>query len=645
MQSIEAIRILLLAVLLSPLLFAALVGVAGRSGYGGARRLASALALLHLGMTVALAIPTVQVLSDHSEDEIAGTRSTGGFRPLFVPGDIREGHSHETSWDVFPIGVSVPGMPPATVQFFVGVDGINIWLVLLASVLTYVATLSSWDAIKEKAGGFYAWVFVLQSAVIGAFLSFDMILFYVFFELTLIPAFFLIGSWGTGGGKRDAARKFFLYTFLGSLFTLTGFIGVAVMNPTPVSPDGKTVQRTMIEERGFTSIPQPGPVTFNVNQLMRNVATWSSLNEAKVQYFSKRLDAATAANEKAKRDKKMPDRELDSAKDLLAKAQTERDQYKTIGMWLFFAIIAGFAVKTPIIPFHTWLPAAYSEARTSVTILLTGVLSKLGTLGILRFVIPLCPDAAIHYGLPAFGFLGAVGIVYAAFCAFAQRDLKLLSAYSSISHLGLLILGMFALNAEGLTGASLHMINHGLTAGAMFAMLGFLADRYRTTDMTQFGGLIAQYPRYAAFMFVICLASVGLPGLNSFISEMLLIGALFTPGNTLIAGYGLAVAAGFGIFLSAWYTMSMLRRVFFGPLQLPATELPPRDTTPRELVAFGLPAVLCLALGLFPQVVLKSMKADVSIITQQVNDARARENPASAKLEQGTVVQAPGSHK
>ena len=638
MQSIESVRILLLAVLLSPLLFAALVWVAGRSGYSGARRLASALALLHLGLTVTLAIPTAQVLLDQSASDVDGYRTAGGFRPLFVPGDIREGNTHSTSWDVFPVGVSVPGLPPASVQFFIGLDGLNIWLVLLASVLTYVATLSSWDAVKEKAGGFYAWVFALQTAVIGAFVSFDVILFYIFFELTLIPAFFLIASWGTGGGKRDAARKFFLYTFLGSLFTLTGIIGVAAMNPTPVAPDGKTIQRTIVEERGFTSIPQAGPITFNINQLMRNVATWSSLGEAKVEYYTKKLDAATAAFEKAKRDKQLPDSELRAAKESLAKAQAERDQYKTIGGWLFFAIIAGFAVKTPIIPFHTWLPTAYSEAPASVTVLLTGVLSKLGTLGILRIVIPLCPDAAVHYGLPAFGFLGAVGIVYAAFCAFAQRDLKLIAAYSSISHLGLLILGMFALNAEGLTGAALHMINHGLTAGAMFALLGFLADRYRTTDSNQFGGLIARFPIYAAFMFVICLASVGLPGLNSFVSEMLLIGALFTPGNTLIAGYGLAVAAGLGIFLSAWYTMSMLRRVFFGPLQLPTTEVAVGDTTPREIVAFGLPAVLCLALGLFPQVVLNTMKPDIAPIMQQLNDARARENPASAKLETGTAL-------
>jgi NADH-quinone oxidoreductase subunit M len=580
MQSIESVRILLLAVLLTPLLFASLVWLAGRSGHAGARRLASALALLHLGLTVALTIPAATVLLDQTEADGSG-RAAGGFRPLFVPGDVRDGNTHSTTWDAFPVGVSVPGLPPASVQFFIGLDGLNIWLVLLASILTYVATLSSWDAVKEKAGGFYAWVFALQTAVIGAFVSFDAILFYVFFELTLIPAFFLIGSWGTGGGKRDAARKFFLYTFLGSLFTLTGIIGTAAVNPTPVAPDGKTIQRTILDDKGTVVLPQPGPITFSIPELMRNVGAWSRIHEAKVELGEKRLAAATAAAEKAKRDKTMPDRDLDSAREQLAKAKADRDQSRTLGMWLFFAIIAGFAVKVPIIPFHTWLPSAYSEAPTSVTVLLTGILSKLGTLGILRLVIPLCPDAAVQYGLTTFGFLGAAGVVYAAFCAYAHRDLKHLAAYSSLSHLGLLILGMFALNTEGLTGGALHMLNHGLTAGAMFALLGFLADRYRTTDMNQYGGLIGRFPGYAAFMFVICLASVGLPGLNNFVSEMLLIGALFTPGNTHIAGYGLAVAAGAGIFLSAWYTMSMLRRVFFGPLHLPAPEAPVKDCSPR----------------------------------------------------------------
>lgn len=613
MHAIDTVRLLLLAVLGAPLVFALAVGLAGRAGTNAAMKLATVLAFLHLGLTVALAIPTVRVLLAHADDK----PDDRGFHPHFVPGGVEGAHATATTWDVFPVSASVPGLPPASVQFFVGLDGINVWLVVLASVLTLVAVLSSWGGITDRAGGFYAWVFALQAAVTGAFLSFDLILFYVFFELTLIPAFFLIGTWGTGGGRRDAARKFFLYTFLGSLFTLTGFIGVAVMNPTPVAADGKTVMRDAVEERGTLVVPKAGPITFNVNQLMRNVADWADVYEDKVKFHTRKAEAA--------RDP----RAVAEANEQLAQAKAERDRFKTVGVWLFFAMIAGFAVKTPVIPFHTWLPTAYAEAPPSVTVLLTGALSKLGTLGMLRFVIPLAPDAALQYGLPAFGFLGAAGIVYAAFCAYAQRDLRLIAAYSSVSHLGLLVLGLFALNPEGLSGATLHMVNHGLSAGAMFALLGFLDERYRTTDATQFSGLIGRYPLYAFLMFWIALASVGLPGLNNFVSEMLLIGALFTPETATAAGYGLATAAGFGILLSAWYTMSMLRRVFFGPLAAPAADGPTQatDATPSEIVSFGIPAVLCLALGLFPQPLLTTMKADVAAITRQVDDARLRAAP------------------
>jgi NADH-quinone oxidoreductase subunit M len=253
----------------------------------------------------------------------------------------------------------------------------------------------------------------------------------------------------------------------------------------------------------------------------------------------------------------------------------------------------------------------------------------------LRFAIPLFPDAAVAYGLPIFGVLGAIGVVYAACCAFAQKDIKLMMAYSSVSHLGLLILGLFALNTEGLTGATLHMVNHGLSAGAMFALLGFLFDRYRTTDRTQFGGLLGKYPRFAFFMVVLCLASIGLPGLNNFISEMMLLSALFTPWNHGLHGLGLAVAGAAGLFLSAWYTMTMLKIVFFGPLKEPQTVegAPTGDLTSREWTAFAVPAVLCLALGIYPQPVIDSMQGDLGVIARRLDEARQRANPDLAAEE------------
>jgi NADH-quinone oxidoreductase subunit M len=635
MPNTEAIRILVLAVLFAPVLFAACVGLAGRSGYRTARRIASLGALLHLGLTIGLTIPSALVLMDRADQEGHGMRAASQFQPIFVPGDPeRDGGSYETAWNLFPVGTADPALPPPAIQFFVGIDGLNIWLVLLTSVLTYVSVLVSHGSIRERAGGYYAWLFLLQTAIIGAFLSFDVVLFYIFFELTLIPAFFLIGCWGTGGGRRDAARKFFLYTLLGSLFTLIGIFGIVLTNPTPVSATAAKPQYTIsTDAKGQPIFPKAGPVSFSVNRLMRNVSMWNKIHDGKLSAATARLAAAAKADEKARGGKdslaaKLAADGLAQAERDAAAVKSERDSYKHFQFWLFFALIAGFVVKVPLVPFHTWLPAAYSEAPAAVTLIFSGVLAKLGTLGLVRIVLPLCPDAAVDQGMVVFGFLGALGIVYAAFCAYAQRDLKLLAAYSSISHLGLLVLGTFTLSAEGITGAALHMVNHGLTAGTMFALIGFLAERYRTTDMNLYGGLIGRFPQYAFLMFVICLAGVGLPGLNNFISEMLLLSALFAPETAHVLGTGFGIAAASGIFLSAWYTMTMLRKVFFGPLNLPPqpTDAEPRDLHSHEWIAFGLPALLCLVLGVFPQPVIRSMKADVNVIVKQTDEARERVN-------------------
>ncbi len=630
----EAIRILVLAVLFSPVLLAALVGLAGLSGYRAARRIASLGALLHLGLTAALVVPAAYVLIDRSSLQGSEPRSASQFQPLFVPGDpARDTGSYETTWNLFPVAPAPEGLPPPAVQFFLGVDGLNIWLIALTSLLTFVAVLVSQNSVRERAGGYYAWLFLLQAAILGAFLSFDIVLFYIFFELTLIPAFFLIGSWGTGGGRRDAARKFFLYTLLGSLFTLVGIFGIVLTNPTPVSTVSPNKVQYVIgpDSKGQPLFPKAGPVTFSINTLMRNVSLWNRTHDGKLAAANAKRAGAANALEKAKAGKdalavKLADDEATKSERELMAVKAERDEYKSLQFWLFFALIAGFVVKVPLIPFHTWLPATYSEAPPAVTLVFSGVLAKLGTLGLVRIVLPLCPDAAVDQGLPVFGFLGALGIVYAAFCAYAQRDLKLLAAYSSVSHLGLLVLGTFTLSAEGLTGAALHMVNHGLTAGAMFALIGFLAERYRTTDIGQFGGLIARFPQYAFFMFVICLAAVGLPGLNNFVSEMLILSALFTPETRSVVGTGFGIAAASGIFLSAWYTMTMLRKVFFGSLLLPPTptEVEPTDLRTHEWVAFGLPAILCLVLGIFPQPVIQSMRADVGVIVRQTDEARSR---------------------
>ncbi|MBN9522053.1 NADH-quinone oxidoreductase subunit M, partial [bacterium] len=316
---------------------------------------------------------------------------------------------------------------------------------------------------------------------------------------------------------------------------------------------------------------------------------------------------------------------------------------QAVQFWLFLALMAGFAVKTPIVPFHTWLPAAYNEAPAGVTVLLSALLAKLGTFGILRFVLTLTPDAAVQYGLPVVGMLAAGGIVYGALCAYGQREVKLLVAYSSVSHLGFLVLGLFALNAEGLSGAVLHMVNHGVSTGALFAVLAFLTDRYRTTSMNQYGGLMGRYPKFAFVTFVLCLASIGLPGLNNFCSEMLMLAGLFNVAGAGNTGYALAAVAAAGIFLSAWYTLTMLRRVFFEPLKEPAPTgpEPAADLTRREVFAFGGLAALCLALGLFPQFLLDAMKPDVRVVTTIAEFARYRVTGVAPPTEPAAVGPAP----
>lgn len=556
-------RTLLLLVVLFPFLAALFVSLFGKRG----RRPALLLALVHLGLTVS--VVTIGSMHLSALDESAGSGDYAKFDPTLVPG-APTGNDGRTAWTLMSLTATPPsaGRAGPFVQFFVGVDGLNLWLVALTSFMVVPAILVSWESVTERRGAFYAWLFCLEGAAIGAFLSFDMILFYVFFELTLVPAFFLIGRWGQGSARRDAARKFFLYTLAGSLLTLVGVIGVVVTNPDPTT----------------------GQITFSLPDLMANVQHW--------------LRAAQAEAVAGKPEK------------LAALHQTQ--------FWLFLALMAGFMVKTPIFPFHTWLPSAYGEAPIGVTVLLSAVLAKLGTFGILRFVLPLTPDAAVAYGLPVVGTLAAFGIVYAALCAYAQKDMKQMAAYSSVSHLGFVVLAIFAFNTEGVAGSVLHMVNHGLSTGAVFALLAFLLDRYRTTSTTQFGGLMGRFPKFAVLVFVLCLASVGLPGLNNFVSEMLMLAGLFRADAPRNHHYALAGIAAFSIFLSSWYIMTMLQRVFFSPHKEPPTDTPPADLTSRELVAFGSLAALCLVLGVYPQPVLETMKADVGIVTRIGDEARVR---------------------
>jgi NADH-quinone oxidoreductase subunit M len=697
-MSIYAVtRVLVLLLVLLPLLAAAVLPLFGRF----ARRAALLAALVNVGLVVPVCAVGALWLDEQSKADAGGRgdETLMKFRALFVPGEVsassdapETGTAGRTTWTLFRISAAdaAPDKPGPRVQAFFGLDGLNVWLVALAALLLPVAVLVSWESVRENPHTFYALLFLLHGGMVGAFLSFDAILFYVFFELTLVPAFFLIGRWGTGSGRRDAARKFFLYTLAASLFTLVGIVGVAVTNPTPLHPASKVRVASAVvplapavgARTAEVVSAERGPITFSIPDLMHNVQVWAGastagrtmLANAEAQLAGARAalvpaESAAASARAALNDlraKKAPPEQLGAAQErvvaaetalaagraavaaqerglasaLVAQAEADRAaaRSKELQFWFFFALMAGFLVKVPVFPFHTWLPAAYGAAPAGVVAILSAVMAKLGTFGIMRLVLPLTPDAVAEYGLPVIGTLAAIGIVYGALCAYASTDIKMVLAYSSVSHLGLLVLGLFACNKEGLSGAVLHMVNHGISTGALFAALGFLIDRYGTTEGTKFGGLMGQFPVFAVLAFVLCLASVGLPGLNNFVSEMLLLAGVFTATVPAAGSWALVTVGAAGVFLSAWYTFTMMRRVFFQQLKEPALAehaptartkeegAAPRaaDVSRREFFAVGSLAALCLVLGLLPQVLLDTAAPDVRVLANVGGAARAR---------------------
>ncbi len=416
-----------------------------------------------------------------------------------------------------------------------GLDGISVSMILLTALLGFSAVLISWETIQNRSTEFYAALLALEAAVIGVFCSFDLILFYAFFEFTLIPLFFLMIVWG-GPNRRSAALTFFLFTFCGSLFTLLGLIALALTaaNAGVVNP---------------TSIPA--------------LAEW-----LKTSPLTPGLQEA-----------------------------------------FFLAIAVGFLVKVPVVPFHSWLPNTYAEAPTAGTVFASGLLAKMGVYGFLRLCIPMFPDACLTIGVPLMGTLAAIGVIYGSLCALAQKDIKRLVAYSSIAHLGFCILGIFALNVEGLTGGVLQMVNHGLSTGALFLLVAMLTDRYGTRQIEHFGGIAFRLPLLAISMVFISMASIGLPGLNGFTGEFLSLAGMFAR-HPLYAVLGTT-----GVILGAWYLLTLLQTVYFGPTREPkAASEPVRDINIREVLALVPLAALCLGIGVYPKPLVDVIRPDVESI-------------------------------
>ncbi|MGQ9504859.1 MAG: complex I subunit 4 family protein [Thermogutta sp.] len=390
------------------------------------------------------------------------------------------------------------------VRLSLGLDGLSVWLYALTSLLMVTSVLVSWNAINHQAATFYRLLLVLYTGMLGVFTARDLLLFYIFFEATLIPLFFLIGIWGHED-RRHAAVKFFIFTLAGSVLTFIGLLAVVIWN---------------------AAYGTAGRITFSIPEL---TAGLMELRSQGLLPFS-------------------------------------------VQLWIFWALFAGFAIKVPLVPFHTWLPLAHVEAPTAGSVLLAGILLKVGGYGFLRLVLPIVPDA-VQTVAPWLLMLCVVGIVYGALTAFAQRDVKRLIAYSSVSHLGFCMLGVFCLSPLGLHGGLLQMINHGLATGGLFAVVGMLYERYHTRKIEAFGGLARKLPVLAFATFVLTFSSIGLPGLNGFAGEILVLVAMFQRawaqgGWEMI----LAVLATSGVVLGAWYMLTLVGRLFFGQLVEPSAE-------------------------------------------------------------------------
>src|SRR5512136_2516870 len=436
----------------------------------------------------------------------------------------------------FQFTESLPWIPQLGIGYQVGLDGISLLLIILTTSLMPLAVLSSYKAITDRVKEYYIFMLLLETGMLGVFVSLDLFLFYVFWEVTLVPMYFLIGIWG---GKRRvyAAVKFFLYTMAGSLLMLLAILFLGINGG-----------------------------TFSLPDLLRN-NVW------------------------------------------LAQAGP------TAEMLLFLGFGIAFAIKVPMWPFHSWLPDAHVEAPTAGSVILAGVLLKMGTYGFLRFNLPLFPHAS-QTAAPFIAVLAIIGIIYGAIVSFAQTDVKKLVAYSSVSHLGFVMLGIFSLTPQGIQGGILQMVNHGLSTGALFLIVGMIYERKHTRDLSAFGGLMKLMPVYGALSLIVVLSSMGLPGLNGFVGEFtILLG-------TWASNPWWAALAALGVILAAIYILTMFQKMFMGETR---NEENKRliDLSRRELWVIVPLVIVVFIIGLMPQPFFSTMTASVNQLLQGMSSAVA----------------------
>ena len=425
-------------------------------------------------------------------------------------------------------------IPSIGAQYFLGVDGFSVLLILLTTLMGFIAVLSSWTAITERVKEYYVFLLVLQTGMLGAFVALDFLLFFLFWEVMLVPMYFLIGIWGSDR-RLYSAIKFFLYTLVGSVVMLLGILALYFNHTDPAT----------------------GLRTFDVTQLQQ---------------------AAFA-----------PD----------------------LQWWVFLAFFLGFAIKVPMFPFHTWLPDAHTDAPTAGSVILAAVLLKMGTYGFIRFSLPILPEATRTF-VPMMVVLSIIGIVYGALVAMAQSDWKRLVAYSSVSHMAMVMLGMFALNPVGITGSIVQQLNHGISTGALFLIVGIVYERRHTRQISEYGGLSKVMPVYAAVFLVMTMSSIGLPALNGFIGELLILQGVFVVSKVW------AAFAASGVVLGAAYMLWLYQRTMFGKIENPKNEKL-TDLSLREFATFAPLLVLVVWIGLYPSPFLRRLDTSVSRVVARVN--------------------------
>ncbi len=429
-----------------------------------------------------------------------------------------------------------------SVDYAVGIDGISLLLVLLTTLLGPIAILSSWESIQDRSKEFYAFMLLLQTGMLGVFIAQDFFMFYVFWEVMLVPMYFLIGIWG-GPRKLYAAIKFFLYTLVGSVLLLLGILALYFEYPRVATPE---------------ILAQFGERTFDILAF-----------HAIAPYLAYDLQ-----------------------------------------WWVFLAFFVGFAIKVPMFPFHTWLPDAHVQAPTAGSVILAGVLLKMGTYGFVRFSLPILPEATVAF-VPMMIALSIIAIVYGALVAMMQKDMKSLVAYSSVSHMGFIMLGMFALNPNGLNGSILQQINHGISTGALFLIVGIIYERRHTREIAEFGGLSSIMPVYATVFLIMTMSSIGLPLLNGFIGEFVIL------QGALQVNLWWAVAGASGIVLGAAYMLWLYQRTMFGKLDNPANEKL-LDMNFREVVTLLPLIIMAFWIGLYPAPFFDALEEPVNKIVEAV---------------------------